>query len=147
MRYFIAEKGFKNAQIFRFGISTLMAVSDDGVIGIVNEKFETMTINLKDIVATEIHISKFIISSANEDDAEKLAFSGIAKRLEPIMHEEKTKGIVLYVRLKDDKIFSVCLFKGTKFKTRPIEGNQKIILNMFKRLEYLEKKCKGKIQE
>ena len=141
MKSLIADARFKNAKTFRFGIETTMAISDDGLIGIVNVSLETITINIKDIEGFEVHISRYIIPNAGAAECGGLLFAGVGNRLKQILEQEKTKGVVFFVRLKNDGILNISLFKGTRLKTKPTGANQNIIVQLFKTLEEVEKKC------
>jgi len=147
MNMIIAEKGLRNAKVFRFGIDTLMAISDNGLICIVNVKFEAVVINIKDIAGIEVHLSKYVIQNADKNENDGLIFNGVGDRIMPILQEEKTKGVILYIKLKNDELMSISLFKGTRLKTIPTEGNQNIIVTMFKTLEALERKYRGIMPE
>ena len=53
------------------------------------------------------------------------------------------KEISLIIRLRNDRIFGIRLFKAVRYK-RIVEERQISILEMFDTLEAVERKCKGK---
>jgi len=143
LNYLIRKNRATDTKKFRFGIETSMAVSDEGLICVINSKLKTLTINIKDIAEFEVLLSKYCIASAKASKNDGLLFSGISGRLKPILEEEKFKDIAFITRLKNNKIFCIYLLKSTRVK-RLIETKQHTIVQLFDALETAERKCKGK---
>ena len=119
-----------------------MAISDEGLVGMVNFKLETLTIHIKEITEFELFLNKYCIN-VKASKNEGLLFNGVSGRIKQILEDEKFKEINLILRLKNDKIFGVRLFKAVRYK-RVIDIKQKDILQMFDTLEAVERSCKGK---
>jgi|GEM_PF-6944323 len=139
----IKKNRITDAKKFRFGVETSIAVSGDGLICAINSKLETLTIHIKDIAEFEILLSTYCITNAKASKNDGILFSGIGSRLKPILEEEKLKGIVFIVKLKNNKIFGINLFKGMRVK-KLLEVKQNNIVQLFNTLEAVERKCKGK---
>jgi len=143
MNRLIKNNRMTNAQNFRLGVETSIAISDEGLIGVVNFKLEALIIDIKDILEFEVLLSKYCIASAKASKNEGLIFGGISGRLRPVLEEEKLKEIAFIVALKNDKIFAVNLHKGFRPKKLD-EVKQKTITRLFDALEAAERKRKGK---
>ena len=139
----IRDERFSNAKKFIFGVETSMAISEEGLIGMVNFKLETLTVYIKEIAEFEMLLNKYIITGAKGSKSDGILFSGVSSKIKPILADEKFKEINLIIRLKNDRIFGIRLFKATRQK-RVIEVKQDNIIQMLETLEAVERKCKGK---
>jgi len=143
MQSLINNERLTNVKRFRFGVETSMAISEEGLIGLVNFKLETLTINIKDIAEFEIILNKYCITNAKVNKNDGILFSGVSGRIKQILADDKFKEINLILRLKNSRVFGISLFKATRMK-RVIETKQDTILQMFDTLEAVERECKGK---
>jgi len=144
MKFLIADGQLRNAKTFGFGIETSMAISDEGLIGIINFKFQTVTMHIKDIAEFEILISRYCITNGKPSENKGILFNGVGERLRPILESDKMKDIAFIIKLKSGRILSMNLFKGTMLKNRPTDAYQYKIVQMFELLENVERRCKGK---
>lgn len=143
MSRLMLSNGMTNATRFRFGIETSIAVSDEGLIGAVNFKLETLTSDILDIAEFEVLLSKYCIANAKASKSGGLIFSGVGARLKPILEEDKHKEIAFIVKLKNGKVFAINLYKGSRAK-KLAEIKQHTIMRLFDVLEIAERKRKGK---
>ena len=139
----IKHKQMTNAKAFRFGVETSMAISDEGLIGMVNFRLHTLTVDIKEIAKFEVLLGRYSIGNAKASKNDGLLFVGIADKLKSIVAEEKIEEIGFIITLKNNKTFGIYLHKSTrpKFLT---EAKQNNIVQLFTTLEAVEGKCKGK---
>ena len=143
MSQLLSKNQLTGAKRFGFGAETSLAVSDEGVICVINFKLKTLTIDIKEIAEFEILLSKYCITNAKASKNEGLLFKGISDRLKPVLAEDKFKEITFIIRLKNNKIFIIYLLKGSRAK-KLIETKQNNIVLLFETLEAAERKHKGK---
>ncbi|MDR0511473.1 MAG: hypothetical protein LBG93_00015 [Treponema sp.] len=135
----IKKNQLTNSVVFRFGIETSLAISQDGRIGVLNLRLQTIVIAIKEIVEFEVLLGRYCISNAKVSKNKGAIFSGISERLEGIFaEEERFKEIAFIVQLKNNKIFGINLFKTSRLKARVLPQNQKNILFFFQTLHAIE---------
>jgi len=143
VKLMISDGRFKNAKLFASKISSPMAVSGDGYIGIVQGALTPpLVFNIKEIAAFEIFLDGHSVASSGETEKSGLLFKGIATLMVQRMRE-KTKKINLVFFLEDRTTVNAVLFSGSSRLVSAIqETTQKEITGLLAALEDAEKKIK-----
>jgi len=137
----IKQKRLTNVKLFRFGAETSIAVSEEGLIGAVNFRLNTLTVDINEIKEFEILLGRYSIENAKASKNNGLLFSGIDNRLRPILAEERLKEVNFIIAMKNKKVFGINLHKSTRLKFLT-EAKQNNIVQLFTTLQAVEKRLK-----
>ena len=139
----IRREQLTNPTLFKFGVETSMAVSENGKIAMVDFRLRTLVIDMKEIAEFEVILGRFCIMNAKASKNDGMIFRGISDRLKPIFaEEEKFKEIIFIIRLKKSGTISINLYKSARPRARVIPAKQQNILRLFETLQTIEETIK-----
>ena len=143
MKRMLADDRFIEPKLFRSAISSPVAVSINGHVGIINSAFaKPVVVHIRNIVHYEIYFDGHSVASSGEAGKDELQFKDAARVLEQRMRE-KTKRVNLMFVMDDKSMVNIVLFSGgSRLISEMKESTQKEILQLLGTLEEVEKKIK-----
>ena len=143
VKLMMSDERFRNAKLFASKISSPMAVSDDGYIGIVQGALTPpLVINIKEIAGFEVYFDGHSIANSGETEKSGLLFKSLAALIAQRMME-KTKKVNLVFFIEDKSIVNITLFSGGSRLISAIqEVTQKEIIQLLTTIENIESKLK-----
>jgi hypothetical protein len=139
------DKRMTNAKVFSQHISTPIAISEDGDIGIIDIKTETFEIiHIKNVNGFELIVDGRNIANVRGAVAGGLLFGGVGAIIGGGAHKEKITKMELLLKINDfnDPIRNIPLI-ATEIKKGPgYDAIQKEIQTVMATLEIVEKKIR-----
>lgn len=139
----MADDRFSSAKLFASVISSPMAISAEGQIGIVHGAFAPpYIIHMKDINGFGMYFDGHSVAGSDNAEKSALLFKGLAALITNRMRE-KTKKVNLVFFMEDKSIVNVTLFSGGSRLISVIrESTQTEIKNLLSELENVEANIK-----
>ena len=140
IKLLMSDERFKEARLFKGGIATPIAISREGLIGVVPSAFTIPIItNMKTIIGYEIFFDGHSIIKSGEVGKKELVFKGIALLMEERLRVRVRK-IMLSFIMKNDYALNLYLFNASTRPTSAMSNSTRdIILEIFTMLEEVEK--------
>jgi hypothetical protein len=145
VKLMVGDGRFKEPKVFSTAISSPMAVSINGYIGIVPGAFaKPVVVHIKNIKRFEIYFDGHSVANNGEAGMDELLFKDVSLVMEPRMRE-RTKRVNLLFLMDDDSYINIVLFSGgTRLISVMKESTQKEILLLLSTLADIEKQIKKK---
>ena len=143
VKLMMSDERFKNAKLFASKISSPVAISDDGYIGIVQGALTPpLVLNISEIIGFEMYLDGHSVAGSGETGKGGLLFKSLAALMVQRMRE-KTKKINLVLFIEDKTIVNIILFSGGARLISAIqETTQKEIIGLLTTIENVETKLK-----
>ena len=140
IKHLMADERFKDAKLFRSNLTTPVAISSNGYIGVVPSAFsQAILITIKSVVGYEVFFDGHSILKNEASGKKDLVFKDSASLIESRL-QERTKKIVLVFMMKDNYMLNVILFNGsTRLSSVMRDSTKEAIKELFRTLEELEK--------
>jgi len=139
VKLLISNKSFKDAKLFKSHIDSTIAISKDGLIGIVDGVYSSV-INIKDINSFGITIDGNDVFKNIKGNIDDVLFNDAADKVKQKLKEE-TKDISLFIVSNNDVYFGlkISLLNFGKYERIPSDEAQDEIMQLLYELRNIDK--------